>query len=155
MTQTQWACICPRRSQYLYRRQQPCCWFVSSHNVGVQAGFADPEAPLLAFSFLIFTIFLQGWTVRFSHGEEPNKDRLYTLVQLNFALVMGITFFTWIVFIVLVSICGAAANTKGLVEKQIAIWWGSACWLVLAAAAVLLPWSYEAVRWRNVENLKF
>jgi hypothetical protein len=67
---------------------------------------------------------------------------------------MAITLFTWLSFIILVAICGSAANTHGLQENQVAIWWGSSCWLLVAAATVLLPWAYEAVRWRHVENRK-
>jgi hypothetical protein len=76
-------------------------------------------------------------------------------VQIHFVLVMAITLFTWLAFIILVAICGAPANTHALQEKQVVIWWGSSCWLVVAAATLLLPWGYEAVRWRNVENRKY
>lgn len=67
---------------------------------------------------------------------------------------MSIIFFTWISFITLISICGAAAKSASSRTKQVVIWWGSGCWLTLAGAAALLPWGYEAVRWRHVENSK-
>lgn len=91
----------------------------------------------------------------FSNSDDPNKDRLYTLVHLHFTMVMALTFYSWLCFITIAAVCGSASNASGLTERDIVIWWGNGCWLALTAAIALLPWAYEAVRWRNVENHKF
>ncbi|KAK8864227.1 hypothetical protein IAR55_001473 [Kwoniella newhampshirensis] len=107
---------------------------------------------VVAFSFVLVTGVLHAYTIRYSFrlSPEPNKDRLYSLVQIHLLTVSLCLLFTWCSFIAQAAIVGhAVSQSNNLVtDGGIAIYWGQSVWLVLASAIVHFPWCYEAVRWR-------
>jgi hypothetical protein len=61
--------------------------------------------------------------------------------------------FTWVAFIAQATVVGNSIGGDAEQGDPVAVYWGQATWLVLAAAVVHLGWGYEAVRWR-VQLLK-
>lgn len=90
------------------------------------------------------------YAIRYSYRQvpDPNADKLWALAQIHFVSVLVVFIFTWIAFIAQVTIVGHSVGGDTSQGDPVAMYWGQAPWLVLAAAVVHVGWMYEAVRWR-------
>jgi hypothetical protein len=98
---------------------------------------------------MVFVTALEhAYSIRYSYRvtPPPQKDKLFSLVQLHFIAVGVCLLFTSIAFVAQVSVVGNAVGQSR--QGAIVVTWGASVWLVLAAAIVQIGWAYEAVRWR-------
>lgn len=119
-----------------------------------------------AFAFTLANGLPHAYTIRYSYrlNPAPNKDKVFTLVQIHIVSVGVILLyvgghvhvddrFTWTAFVAQAAVIGNATGHSGEVfngEDSVVINWGQGPWLVLGAGVVKIGWLYEAVRWRNV-----
>ncbi|WWD17475.1 hypothetical protein CI109_101916 [Kwoniella shandongensis] len=109
---------------------------------------------VVAFCLVIASGLIHAYSIRYSYqvDPEPNKDKLYSLVQIHLLTVSVCFIFTWVAFIAQAAIVGHAISQSNnlITQGGVEVSWGQSVWLVLASAFVHFGWGYEAVRWRAI-----
>lgn len=85
---------------------------------------------------------------------------MYTLVTVHLVLTLTATAMVWLSFIILVSICAAAHQDRGIdsvksmEEGGVRVSIGPSPWILLTGCIVSCFWVWETLRWRHAEYVK-
>ena len=113
-----------------------------------------------AFSILLLAILWQAYTTRCHRKKSHVAVKVYTLVTVHLVLTLTATAMVWLSFIILVSICAAAHQDRGIdsvksmEEGGVRVSIGPSPWILLTGCIVSCFWVWETLRWRHAEYVK-